>query len=204
MNLNQTTMTYDRVASAYAARATHPLQAELDQFAALLPPKALVLDIGSGPGQYSRALRGRGCRVIELDLSLGMLQVARSQTEPGFSPSQVLADMRYLPVPGAACDGCFACASLLHLPRTDVSPTLLGFHRVLRPGGTLYVCVKEGRGQSLERETWGSPRLFTYYRPDEICTLLNAASFDIVASWINPPGPGQQHRWINLFALARR
>jgi SAM-dependent methyltransferase len=200
MKLDETTRTYDRVAAVYAARATYPLQAELDRFTSMLPPRSLVLDVGSGPGQYSQALRRRGLRVIELDLSVGMLQAARREPGPGQFPDQILADMRHLPLRTRACDGCFMCASFLHLPRPDAGPALRGVHRALHPGGALYLAVKEGTGETWEWETWDSPRLFTYYQWDEITALLAAAGFEISAGWINPPNSGQRHRWTNLFA----
>ena len=55
----------------------------------------------------------------------------------------VCADMRHLPFTDECADGCFVCASLLHLPRTRVPQALSEFHRVLRPGDALYVGVKE-------------------------------------------------------------
>jgi SAM-dependent methyltransferase len=203
MKPDVTTRTYDRVATAYAARATYPLQAELDRFTSMLAPGSLVLDVGSDPGQYSRMLRRHGLRVIELDLSAGMLHAARQ--EPGLRHplDQILADMRRLPLRAGACDGCFVCASLLHLPRADAGPALQGLRGALRPGGALYLAVKEGAGERMEQEPWGSPRLFTYYQRDDVTALLAATGFAIEAGWISPPGPGQRHRWINLFARTR-
>jgi len=192
----RTIRTYDRLAARYAARAVHPLTRELDRFAALVGAGGTVVDVGCGPGQYARALAGRGLHVIAVDLSAGMLAQARSAG----TPRLLRADMRRLPLPTDGADGCFVCASLLHLPRAEAPAALAEFHRVLRPGGTLYLGLKEGEGEERVREGQAGERFFTYYREDEVDRLLAAAGFAVADGWLNPPGPGQRHRWINRLA----
>jgi ubiquinone/menaquinone biosynthesis C-methylase UbiE len=198
-----TTRTYNRIASAYAARDPFPLEAELDQFTSMLDPGSLVLDVGSGPGQYSQALRARGLRVIDFDLSAGMLQVARQHYPDQISGRQILGDMRRLAIRARVMDGCFVCASLLHLKRSDAPVALGEFKRVLKSGGALYVAVKHGRGESWENGTWDSPRFFTYYRQEEMLSLVDQHGFKITRRWINQPSRPGDSSWINLFARSR-
>ena len=196
----RTSATYDRTAVRYAARKVHPLERELARFRQMMSIGELALDVGCGPGQYARALESRGLRVVALDLSPGMLHQAQVE-----GPSRlVCANMRCLPIAGEWADGCFACASLLHLPRTQATQALLEFRRVLRPGGALYVGVKEGgEGEEWVADQEGRERFFVYYRPEEIDRLIRAAGFEIVDGWISPPGKGQRHNWVNRFAVAR-
>ncbi len=199
MGADSTAATYDYIATRYAARATYPLEQELVRFRQMVPTDGLVLDVGCGPGQYARALEARGLRVVGLDLSLGMLRQAQA-TDTG---RLVYADMRRLPVADEWTDGCFACASLLHLPRALAPQALLEFRRVLHPGGALYVGVKEGEGEEWVVDQEGQMRFFAYYRLEEIDRLIETAGFEIVDGWINPPGKGQRHNWLNRFAMAR-
>jgi predicted SAM-dependent methyltransferase len=115
----------------------------------------------------------------------------------------VCADMRYLPAADGWADGCFACASLLHLPQTQAFQALVEFHRVLRPGGALYMGVKEGDGEEWVADQQGYQRFFAYYQPEEIDRLIQAAGFEVVDGWISSPGEGQRHNWINRFATAQ-
>ena len=73
----------------------------------------------------------------------------------------------------------------------------------MRPGGALYVGVKEGAGKKWVAGKEGHERFFVYYRLEEIDRLIQAAGFEVVGGWTNPPGKGQQHNWLNRFAVAR-
>lgn len=71
-----------------------------------------------------------------------------------------------------------------------------------RPGGVLYVGLKEGEGEEWVTGGEGYERFFVYYRYEEIDRLILAAGFEIVDGWISPPSKGQRHNWINRFAVA--
>jgi len=124
---------------------------ELDQmmsaFLVRLPERPRVLDAGCGPGHCTRLLRGRGARVVGLDLSFGVL---RSTSLSG----AVQADVRAVPVADAAVDGVWCQAALLHVPRADVPRVLAAFARVTRRAGALHVAVRNGDGELLERAGW--------------------------------------------------
>jgi SAM-dependent methyltransferase len=201
MGRTRTAATYDRIATRYAAREVYPLERELARFRQMVPTGGLVLDVGCGPGQYARALESRGLRVVGLDLSPGMLRQAQASENHRL----VCADMRRLPLATGCAAGCFACASLLHLPRTQAPQVLSEFRRALRPGGALYVGIKEGNGEEWVAGQEGqgiNERFFVYYQAEEIDLLLRAAGLKIVDGWTSPPGKGQRHNWLNRFAVA--
>jgi SAM-dependent methyltransferase len=89
-----------------------------------------VLDLGCGPGYYTRALRYRGAEVVPID---------NSADELGANPPEgaLLADAGALPLPDGEADG-VVCSNLLeHTPDT---PAVIGeIERVLRPGGWAYL-----------------------------------------------------------------
>ncbi len=83
---------YDTVADDYAAllpdaRAETALDlAMIDAFAGATAehPDAQLLDAGCGAGRMTRYLAGRGCSVEGVDLSPGMIAVAR-RDHPGLA-----------------------------------------------------------------------------------------------------------------------
>ncbi len=85
------------------------------------------------------------------------------------------------------------------LPHQDVPATLGEFHRVLRPGGILYLAVKQGDGELWTKKSYGHdvPRFFALWQPEALDEMLETAVFTIIDGWLdkNTPTP-----WIIRFA----
>ena len=198
-----TSATYDQIAGDYAARSPGAIPDTLamirDRFAALLAPGACVLDVGCGPAWEAARLRALGLRACGFDRSRGMLAEARALGVP-----LLLGDMRALPVPDGALDGLWVCASFLHIPRRDGPAVLREFCRALRPGGALYIGVKEGGGERWIEHSDGRQRFFVFYQADELDALLAAHGFTVVHGWLDPDSLGRRERWINRIAIAGR
>jgi len=196
--IERTSATYDRIAADYAVCSPGADPATLAdaraRFAAQLPPGARVLDVGCGPGWDAERLRELGLRACGLDRSRGMLAVARSCGVP-----LLLGDMRALPVRDGALDGLWVCASFLHLPKRDAPRALGAFRRALRPGGVLYVGVKQGEGERWVEYGAGS-RFFAFYSEEELDALLAAHGFALLAGWVAADSQGRPENWINRLA----
>ena len=180
--VDTTIATYDKMAPDYLARWRDRgvMRPQIEQFVAHLAPGSRVLDIGCGPGFDAAILRQYGFQVFGFDLSWGMMQAGRVE----FPGEFVQADMRYLPLATCA-DGLWVNASLLHLPRPDVLPTLQGMRRVLRPRGILFLSVKGGSG-----ELWTAypaptslARFFTFWSAEELDDTLTRAGFTLLSQW---------------------
>jgi len=109
--------------------------------------KMTLLDAGCGTGNYSRALLDYVARIEAVDLSAGMLEVARGKLgEPDLSARMAFhqASIEALPLPDGAVDGVMVNQVLHHLPDDPAAGwpahrrVLRELARVLRPGG---VCV---------------------------------------------------------------
>jgi SAM-dependent methyltransferase len=95
-----------------------------------------VLDAGCGSGAHAVALRERGAEVEGIDLSAGLLTIARRKLGPEVPLQQ--ADLAK-PLPFAEDRFDMVLASLvMHYLEDWVGP-LREFHRVLVPGGLLVV-----------------------------------------------------------------
>lgn len=180
--IQDTIETYDVIAPQYLAqwRDRGVMRPQLERFAAHLPSGSRVLDIGCGPGFDAAILRQYGFQVFSFDLSWGMMQAGRAEFPGDF----VQADMRFLPLAPCA-DSVWMNASLLHLPRPDVLPTLQGVTRVLRPRGIFFLTVKGGTGEqwtAYPAET-SLTRFFTYWSADELDSTLAEAGFTLLEQW---------------------
>jgi ubiquinone/menaquinone biosynthesis C-methylase UbiE len=114
-----------------------------------------VLDIGSGAGQILGHLVRwvpADAQIVACDLSHQMLRRARKRV-PSARPMYVAADMTHLPFADNSFD-CITCGYVLeHLQ--DPMPGLIEFHRVLKPGGKLFMLATEDTVQGvLTSRTW--------------------------------------------------
>jgi SAM-dependent methyltransferase len=163
---------YSAKAADYADRmageAENPV---LARFAALLPRMADVMDFGCGPGWAADRFRAMGFRVSAFDGSAGLVEEARRRYGLEVAHHQ-FADFEA----EAAYDGIWASFCLLHDSREAMPGHLGRMHRALRPGGVLYLGLKEGTGA--HRDTLD--RLYTYFTMPEMAGLLDRAGFGLL------------------------
>ena len=91
----------------------------LDNFASALADAGACVDLGCGPGHVTRYLHERGVDIEGIDLSEGMLKMAR-KLNPGIRFSR--GDLRALGAPDHHWAAAVAFYSLIHIPRKNCSP----------------------------------------------------------------------------------
>ncbi|MAU00888.1 MAG: hypothetical protein CL608_27400 [Anaerolineaceae bacterium] len=194
-HLKKTQETYRQIAADYAQAQQNrgQLLDQMQQFVALVPSGGTVLDVGCGPGMDTAVLQTHHLSAIGLDFSHEMMRVGRDAH--GVQVPFAQADMRRLPFVGQQINGIWACASLLHLERKDVLPTLQEFHRVLHPGGVVYLSLKLGHGEKWTAESYNRPlpRFFTFWQPETLDPLLETAAFHIIDGWQEQ---GRRDTWL--------
>lgn len=178
LNDDRTRLFYERRPEAYAeATRGRGLTGSLRDFAARIPARGLVLDLGCGAGHDLESFRKQGILAIGLDYAAPMARIA--ETASG-SPV-VVADMRAIPFADAQYDGVWASASLLHLPRTELPLALGEIRRVLKPGGLLFASLKTGNGDFSDADG----RLFTFYDVDTFLDALMKERFEPIVTDFN-------------------
>ncbi len=199
-NPRQTRPIYDQIAADFAAQTMQVspgLSASAQQFAAALPPQARLLDLGCGPGRDLAFFAAHALRTFGLDLSRGMLRLAKRTT----SSALMQGDMLALPLPCAALDGIWCCAALLHLPHNLATPALQEMRRVLRTGGLLFLSVKEGQGEGMEADPtnpWPA-RFYARYTMEEMAGLLQSNGF-VISEQTSDQAP--HTHWLRFLATA--
>jgi ubiquinone/menaquinone biosynthesis C-methylase UbiE len=127
----------------------HWLRQLEEAFLEVLPKAALVADLGCGPANDAlRLSESCGCRVVAMDLSAGMTEIASGRL-PGCVAQ---ADLRGLPIRPGSLDGIWNVASLLHVSEDDVPLVLSEFRRSLKPSGALVVVTAAGAGMTALHE----------------------------------------------------
>lgn len=176
---------------------------ERERFISLLPRRAQILDIGCGPGRDADYFTTKGFCVTGVDLSEKLLEVARARVPQARFSKQDFRRLRFLK---QSFDGIWACASLLHLHRAEVPQVLENFFHLLKPGGILFVMVKEGLGEADVKESLSSNmvRNFTYFTLTELKKLLENSRFTVeeIYTWneeIRRPGR-RDLVWISSFS----
>jgi ubiquinone/menaquinone biosynthesis C-methylase UbiE len=95
-----------------------------------------ALEVGCGTGAFARSVAGRCDRVLALDLSPRMVEVARYRSKGHPNVEYAVADANAWPFP----EGRFGCvASITTMHHLPLAPTLRKMGAALRPGGTLLV-----------------------------------------------------------------
>ena len=185
---------YDTVAADYD-RLLHtaldgmPLdRAMLGAFAELVraADAGPVADIGCGPGRVTAHLHGLGAPVFGVDLSPGMIEVAR-RTHPELRFE--VGSMTGLDLVDGSLGGIVAWYSTVHTPPELLPVVFAEFHRVLAPGGRLLTAFKAG--DELRRLTSGYGHelaLDVYWTPPErIERLLTEAGLVVDARLVREP-----------------
>jgi SAM-dependent methyltransferase len=160
---------YTREAAAYADYTSQEKRSPLlVRFAEFLPAGGDVLDFGCGSGWGANRFNEMGFRAVGFDGSEGLAAEARERYGVDVTVGRFDSfDAE------AAYDGIWASFCLLHDTRAAMPGHLVRLHRALRPGGALYVGLKQGEGES--RDSLG--RLYTYFGADEMTGYLTDAGF---------------------------
>jgi len=159
-HLDDIRTSYDTVATSYAdlVQDGPPDEpATLDLFAKLA--SGPVLDAGCGPGRVIALLHERGLPVIGVDLSPGMIEVAR-RDHPDLDYR--VGSMTALELPDSELSGVISWWSIIHLPREVVPQAFAEFHRVLAPGGVLMLGFHVGEETTHKTSGYGGHPMNIY------------------------------------------
>jgi 2-polyprenyl-3-methyl-5-hydroxy-6-metoxy-1,4-benzoquinol methylase len=160
-----------------------------ERFVPHLPDGGMVLDAGCGSGRDSKRFLEMGYQVTAFDMSSEMVKHAASLT--GLDVRQMTFDQvawkdRF--------DGAWACASLLHVPKAEITAAIERLLAALKPGGVLFCSFKKGDG---ERMVDG--RFFNFYTEETLRDLLGTLpDTELIDLWTTDQVvPDRRITWVN-------
>ncbi|MBQ1063279.1 class I SAM-dependent methyltransferase [Micromonospora sp. D75] len=204
--LVETRAAYDTVAEDYARLLPDVVEPPLDRallaaYAETVGPGRPVLEVGCGTGRVTAHLHRLGLDIGGVDLSPGMVAVARrAYPELRFE----VGSLTELTVPDASLAGLVSWYSIIHLPPELLPGVFAGFHRALAPGGHLLLAVKAGdRCVRLERAYGHDVAYDVHWLPPErLAAQLATAGFTVSATLVRAPVATE--RQSQAFLLAER
>lgn len=172
-----------------------------NSFMSFLSPGAVILDVGCGSGVKSDYLIKAGFAVTGIDFSEAMVELARQHVPAG---KFFVKDIKQPLALSDQFDGVFAQAVLLHIPKAEVVNVVKNIIEPLKPGGYLYVAVKELKVGRQEEEIvkesdygYEYERFFSYYTIDELKKYLTDMGMEIMYENITSSG---KTGWIQIVA----
>lgn len=139
--------------------------------------KGVVLDLGAGPGTYTRSITGLGYQCIGLDYSFNVAKIAKEKDSLG---RYLQGEAYHLPFKRGAFDALLCVGVLQSLQSIDLA--IAEMWRVLRPGGHLFL---DGLNsffwlhgvRSLKETAKGMAKRMSYYDPFALCRQIETAGF---------------------------
>jgi ubiquinone/menaquinone biosynthesis C-methylase UbiE len=120
---------YDKVSNAYdATRKPDPRLTDAISEQLRPEPRGKYLDVGCGTGNYLAEFAARGYAMIGLDVSEGMLCIAR---EKSTTSEFIHSPAEKMPLADASIAGAFSCLAVHHF--ADLEAMAREVHRVLKP-----------------------------------------------------------------------
>jgi SAM-dependent methyltransferase len=198
---------YDEVADEYARRifdelAGKPLDRQLlDRFADEARGSGRVADVGCGPGHVARYLHERGIKVVGLDLSPKMVEIAK-RLSPGIE--FIVADMLDLALYKASWAGAVSFYSLIHLTGSQLQEALCQLRSTLRPQAPLLIGVHKGTETRHIDEWWGHHVSLdgVFFETAALVREVEAAGFRVEDAIERPPYKGLELETERLYVYA--
>jgi SAM-dependent methyltransferase len=155
-----------------------------------------ILDLGCGSGRDSRNFLNLGYQVTPLDVSKKLASLASDYIGRKVVV-QSFQTLNYY----AKFDGIWACASLLHCPKSEIDGVFKRVINALKPGGVWYMSFKQGERERLDEQG----RFFNDYSKAELSSLLeHFRELTIVDVWTEAkPLRGEEQVWVSALAKKR-
>ena len=162
-----------------------------NRFLSHLPAGAHILDFGCGSGRDTKAFLDQGYHVEAIDGSEKLCKLASQYTG---IPVRHMFFQELSAV--SEYDGIWACSSILHLSRDELSDVMRKMITALKPNGIIYTSFKYGTFSG-ER----SGRYFTDMTEEIFAEFISKIEdLQIEEEWVTSDArPGRsEEKWLNL------
>ncbi len=113
----------------------------------LFPPNSLVCDVGGGQGSDALHFLEHGHSVIFIDTSPIGIKIAEQRIQAkgftkNFKTLQVTLGEQTIPLKDNSVDIIYSRLGLHYFDEANTIQVFIDLHRILKPGGKAYICVK--------------------------------------------------------------
>lgn len=162
-----------------------------NMFMELIPKDGRILDFGCGSGRDTKCFLDHGFKVEAIDGSKEICKIASDYT--GIPVKHMyFQDLDE----SEKYDGIWACASILHVSKDELSDVLRKMAAALKSGGVIYTSFKYGDFEGVR-----NGRFFTDLTEESFSELISVvSSIAIEKTWVTSdvrPDRGEE-KWLNL------
>lgn len=189
--MNDTKQYYqDNAQAFFDSTVNADMSAHYEHFLKYVPEHGRILDFGCGSGRDTKAFLQRGYSVEAIDGSSEMCRLAGELCNIQVKCMD-FADLNDV----NKYDAIWACASLLHVAKTQLPAVLIKMRDALVNGGVMYISFKHG---DYEGERNG--RFFLDLTPEAFSNLISSIpGLVVVEDWFTEDvRPENSTRWYNI------
>ncbi len=160
-------------------------------FENVIPSKGSILDVGCGSGRDSKYFLNKGYDIVAIEPARELAKLASKVISKEVLPIKV-NEITFKD----QFTGIWACASLLHLPFSEINEALEKLYISLKDNGILFISLKYG-----DNEEERNGRFFCDYTEDKFeKTAYKSIGFSLVEYAISKDKrPGREHeKWLNV------
>ncbi len=199
----QASLVYDKIAEPYAKEFSKPSE-YIKEFLIMLPKNAKILDVGCGVGVDAGFMESERFKVIRIDLSKEMLNIAKQKFSQIDFRQQ---DIRKLDFPSESFDGILVSCSLIHIPKKDVSVLVEKFYKITKKDCAIYIALQGEKSNEIFVDVPFKPdeKLFlNIISFDEIKNLLVKNGFSIVKKYERESKSRKELNYTKLYIIAKK
>ena len=183
---------YDKNASEYYNLTLNMSMEEIiEEFIKLIPADSAVLDLGCGSGRDSLYFLEEGFDVTAIDGSKQMCELAEIEIGQDVVHHMMFDELEFEDV----FDGVWACASLLHVKKTEINGIIDKISKSLVKDGVLYMSFKQGDFEGMR-----DGRYYADYEVAELKNIIKAhQELEIIDIYTRRRNKEDEYSWINVF-----
>jgi cyclopropane fatty-acyl-phospholipid synthase-like methyltransferase len=191
---------YARFAEKVAERTENrDFSKALDMFLNGIEKNKLIVDIGSGAGIHLKYFNDQGFKTLGIEPSKRMRELASDLGASSIEGTFENLDSLSLKDVG----GVWCAASLLHVPKENLSSVVQKISAILESNGRFYLTVRIGEGAKWDQwddSSGDSERFIQLFSEDEITNSVKNNGFEVESSWIEDSYWGRPSKWISIIA----
>lgn len=161
------------------------------EFLKYIEPNGKILDAGCGSGRDSLFFLGKGFSVVSIDASDEMVRLSSELTGQK-TIKMMFQDMEF----NNEFDGIWACASLLHVSKSEIDDVIGRIVKSLKTNGIFYASFKYGDGEIVR-----DGRLFNSYNEETLKNLIETQeNLEVLKIWkTQDVRPDRENEyWVNV------